>query len=181
MNFLHLLYIFFKIILFFIFFCIFLGCHSLMARPQDTVSFFLRKKRGFAHVFGHLVPFFHLHHFQKGVTRSQPGSPGGHWGRPGRMGMNGHEWARMGETRQDQGRPGKTRQDRARPSETGRDAWAPLSNLQLVLGRNNIGDVGLYYRLCRHSNKFYLINIIKFTNFRPKMVAFSLKTFRLLV
>ena len=42
MNFLHLLYIFFKIILFFIFFCIFLGRHSLMARPQETISVFGR-------------------------------------------------------------------------------------------------------------------------------------------
>ena len=42
--------------------------------------------------------------------------------------------------------------------------------------------MGMY--VCRHSNKIHLINylqlnITEFTNFRPKMVTFSLKTFRL--
>ena len=63
----------------------------------------------------------------------------------------------------------------ARPQETG----ALLSNLQLVPGRDNIGDVGLQTFKQVLLNKLQL-NIIKFTNFRPKMAAFSLKTFRLL-
>ena len=51
------------------------------------------------------------------------------------------------------------------PGET---AGAPLSNLQLVPGRDNIEDVGL----CRHSNKFntlhtYLLtDVILFQKFR---------------
>ena len=53
-----------------------------------------------------------------------------------------------------------------------------LSNLQLVPGRDNIRDVGLQTFKQVLLNK-QQINIIKFTNFRPKMAAFSLKTFRL--
>ena len=54
-----------------------------------------------------------------------------------------------------------------------------MSNLQLVPGRDNIGDVGLQTFKQVLLNKLQL-NIIKFKNFRPKMAAFSLKTFSLL-
>ena len=62
---------------------------------------------------------------------------------------------------------------RGRPGET----WGD-QDLQQVPGRDNIWDVGLQtFKQVLH-NKLQL-NIIKFTNCRPKMAAFSLKTFRL--
>ena len=57
--------------------------------------------------------------------------------------------------------------------------WILTADLQLVPGRDNIGDVGLQTFKQVLLNKLQL-NITKFTNFRPKMEAFSLKTFRLL-
>ena len=83
-----------------------------------------------------------------------------------------------GETGEDWGRLGETGGDRGKLGETKGTAWALLSNLQLVPGRDNIGDVGLWTFKQVLLNKQQL-NIIKFTNFRPKMAAFSLKTFRL--
>ena len=55
-------------------------------------------------------------------------------------------------------------------------AGALLSNLQLVPWRDNIGDVGLQMFKQVILNKLQL-NITKFTNFRLKVDAFSLKTF----
>ena len=46
-----------------------------------------------------------------------------------------------GETGGDRGRPGETGGDRGRLGETKGTAGALLSNLQLVPGRDNIGDV----------------------------------------
>ena len=59
-----------------------------------------------------------------------------------------------------------------------RPATPSSAQYQLVPGRDNIGDVGLQTFKQVLLNKLQL-NIIKFTNFRPKMAAFSLKTFRL--
>ena len=47
-----------------------------MARPQDNVSFFW-EKRGFAHVFGHIVPFFSFASFLKMSHKRSPG--GNRW------------------------------------------------------------------------------------------------------
>ena len=77
------------------------GRHSLMARPQDTVSIFLESINP---CFEDLVPLFFISIIFK---RESLGVTGGD---------RGHRLATAG---------------------------AQLSNLQLVPGRDNIGDVGL--------------------------------------
>ena len=70
----------------------FLGRHSLMAGLRIPFQFL---EKGFAHTFGHLVPFFSFASFLKrshqrlpGVTRGSPGETGGDWGR-----LLAHCWA----------------------------------------------------------------------------------------
>ena len=67
-------------------YCVFLGRHSLMARPQETVSIFW--KRTFVPVFEAISPLFSFASFlktggdQEG-TGGRPGEAGGDRSRPG--------------------------------------------------------------------------------------------------
>ena len=46
-------------------------------RPQDSVSVFWKKSHYSLFLEPFFPCFFHLHHFQKGVTRGKPGETGG--------------------------------------------------------------------------------------------------------
>ena len=152
----------------------FLGRHSLMAGLRILIQFFGRKKP-LPPFFESKCPFFHLHHFHShhlsgvtrshqgspGITRVHQGSPGGDWGRPAwhclaLLGTSGHQQALVGT------------------GWTARRRWVWLGGA----GRHWPGDVGLQTFKQVLNNKLQL-NITQFTNHRPKMATFSLKTFRL--
>ena len=90
-----ILYKFFTSLPLFHLFCIFLGRHSLMARPQDTVSVFGRK--GICPCFWSLSILFlqRRHQGSLGGTRGSLGETGGD---RGRLGKTGGDWRRPGET-----------------------------------------------------------------------------------
>ena len=111
-------------------------------RPQDSVSVF---GRGFAHAFGHLVPFFSFASFLKrshqesqGVTRSH----GGDWWRPGETG------ALLGRCQS------------AIRALLGccQGVTGALLGHRSVIFNQCLGWTILWMKVCRHSNKFYLIN-----------------------